>query len=87
VRLWEEVGRAEPGARPGEGDRVALSADGSPIVRHSSSDPEQGMTGELEALALYAGQSVGLVHEVLPAGEIVRTMAEEAERTLAGLGG
>ena len=45
------------------------------------------MTGDLEALALYAGQSVGLIHQVLPAGEIVRAMAEEAERTLARLGG
>jgi NAD(P)H-dependent flavin oxidoreductase YrpB (nitropropane dioxygenase family) len=43
------------------------------------------MAGELEALALYAGQGVALVHDVLPAGEIVRSMAAEAMRVLAGL--
>ena len=44
------------------------------------------MTGDLEALALHAGQSVELIHQVLPAGEIVTAMAEEAERALAALG-
>ena len=66
---------------------IAHGAGGGPIVRYSSPAPERGMTGDLEALALYAGQSVGLIHQVLPAGEIVRAMAEEAERTLARLGG
>ncbi len=86
VRLWEAAGRPDPGHRPGEGDVVACDSAGNPVARYSSMDPEHDTAGELEALALYAGQSVGLVHEVLPAGEIVRAMAEEAERTLAGLG-
>ncbi len=85
VRLWEEAGRPAPGARPGEGEPVAARADGTPIPRYASSDPERGMTGDLEALALYAGQGVGILREVLPAGEIVRRMAAEAERALAGL--
>jgi len=85
VRLWEEAGRPASGARPGEGEPVAARADGSPVPRYSSSPPRQGMTGDLEALALYAGQGAALVREVLPAGEIVRTMAAEAERVLAGL--
>ncbi len=87
VRLWEDAGRPGPGMRPGEGEAVALDSGGEPIVRYSSPDPELGMTGDLEAMALYAGQSVGLIHEVLPAGEIVRAMAQEAERTLARLRG
>jgi nitronate monooxygenase len=40
------------------------------------------MTGEVEALALYAGQSVGLVSSLRPAGDIVRGIAEEAIQTL-----
>ncbi len=36
------------------------------------------MTGNLEALALYAGQSVSLVSRVSPAGEIVNELAKEA---------
>jgi len=85
VRRWEEAGRPAAGHRPGEGEVVAAAPDGSPIVRYASSDPELGATGDLEALALYAGQSAGLIHEVLPAGEIVRRMAAEAKRVLAGL--
>jgi len=85
VRRWEEAGRPATGHRPGEGETVAAGPDGSPIARYASSDPELGATGDLEALALYAGQSAGLIHEVLPAGEIVRRMAAEAELVLARL--
>jgi nitronate monooxygenase len=66
---------------------VAVQAEGDDVVRYSSDDPVQGMTGDLEALALYAGQGVGLIDDVRPAGEIVRELAEEAERTLARLAG
>jgi hypothetical protein len=41
------------------------------------------MTGDVEALALYAGQSAGLVSRVQSAGEIVQEMAEEAARVLS----
>ncbi len=87
VRRWEEAGRPPPGRRPGEGEVIARAGDGSEVVRYAVNDPEVGTEGELEALALYAGQGVGLVRELAPAGEIVRTLAEEAERTLRRLGG
>jgi NAD(P)H-dependent flavin oxidoreductase YrpB (nitropropane dioxygenase family) len=45
------------------------------------------VTGEVEAMALYAGQSVGLVTRIQPASEIVRELAEEAERVLRQLAG
>jgi NAD(P)H-dependent flavin oxidoreductase YrpB (nitropropane dioxygenase family) len=35
--------------------------------------------------ANYSGQSAGLVHDVLPAGELVRRIAQEAETTLERL--
>jgi NAD(P)H-dependent flavin oxidoreductase YrpB (nitropropane dioxygenase family) len=40
------------------------------------------MTGDVKALALYAGQSAGLVSRVLPAGEIVRLMENEAREII-----
>ena len=85
VRLWEQGGRSPSGVRPGEGEPVAARVDGTPVPRYSVDDPTSEMTGQLEALALYAGQGAALVHEVLPAGEIVSTMAAEAMRVLAGL--
>ncbi len=86
VRRWEEAGRPRPGERPGEGEVVAAWPSGDPILRYSDALPKPGMTGNLEALALYAGQSAGLVKDVRPAGEIVRSLAAEAERILSGLG-
>jgi NAD(P)H-dependent flavin oxidoreductase YrpB (nitropropane dioxygenase family) len=45
------------------------------------------LTGDVEATALYAGQSVGLVREVLPAAEIVARLVEEAEAALRSASG
>ena len=41
------------------------------------------MQGEIEAMALYAGQGVGLVKEVKPAAVIVQELMAEAERVFA----
>jgi len=44
--------------------------------------PFKGMHGHIEAMACYAGQSVGDVKEVQPAAEIVSELVENAERLL-----
>ncbi len=41
-------------------------------------------TGDIESMGLLAGQSVGLVREMKPAGTIVREMVAEAEKIIAG---
>lgn len=87
VRRWEEAGCPPPGARPGEGEVIACWPGGDPIVRYSDALPKPGLEGDLEALALYAGQTAGLVRQVLPAGEIVRRLAAEAEDVLTRLAG
>jgi nitronate monooxygenase len=75
VRLWEEAGRPLPPHRPGEGSLVARRADGSAIPRYHFSSPTREVTGEVEAMALYAGEAVGLVREVAPAASIVSELA------------
>ena len=80
---WEAAGSAASGARPNEGEVIAGTADGSPLLRYSTSFPGPGMTGEVEALALYAGQSVGLISRLQSAQDIVRSVADEAIRTIA----
>jgi enoyl-[acyl-carrier protein] reductase II len=42
--------------------------------------------GRMHELIAGAGQSSGLVSDVLPAAEIVRTIVDEAERALRGAG-
>ena len=41
------------------------------------------MTGDLEAMALYAGQGAGRVAAVVPAGSRLRAIAAEAQEYVA----
>jgi nitronate monooxygenase len=68
---WEAAGRPAPGSRPGEGEVIANFASGEPIVRYEPAPPLVGTTGEIEALSLWAGQSVALAKQTQPAAEIV----------------
>ncbi|KAH1040302.1 hypothetical protein J1N35_042045 [Gossypium stocksii] len=52
------------------------------IQRFSASDPNPTTTGEIENMALYAGQSVGLIKEILPAGEVVKRLVEGAQHLI-----
>lgn len=42
------------------------------------------MTGDFEAMALYAGQGVGRIDSIVPAGERVARIVDEATRLLDG---
>ena len=68
---WDAAGRPPPGSRPGEGDVIAHFASGEAIVRYEPAPPMVGTTGDIEALSLWAGQSVALAKERQPASEIV----------------
>lgn len=82
LALWEGAGRPRSGARPGEHDVVAHLPDGTPVERYSDVPPVAVVEGDHEALVHYAGQGVGLVRRAQPAAEIVRELADEAERAL-----
>jgi NAD(P)H-dependent flavin oxidoreductase YrpB (nitropropane dioxygenase family) len=56
-----------------------------PIPRYSAILPTRDFDGDIEQACLTAGQSVGNIDEILPAGEIVRRMTREAEAALARL--
>jgi NAD(P)H-dependent flavin oxidoreductase YrpB (nitropropane dioxygenase family) len=85
MQAWEAAGRPEPGGRPGEGEIIARAPDGEEVPRYAISEPTADMSGELEALALYAGQSAALVEAIEPAGAIVRQLVQDAEAILRGL--
>ena len=88
VAEWERAGRPESGNRPGEGAaRAKLRRPGLevPLANYAVSPPSDEMEGDLGGLAWYAGQSVTLVREILPAGEIVRQIAAEADAVITGL--
>ena len=55
------------------------------IVRYSDDMPTADTEGEVEQLAMYAGQSVGLAASIEHAGTLVRRIAAEADAILAAL--
>jgi nitronate monooxygenase len=71
AEAWEAAGRPPSGSRPGEGDVIAHFPSGEAIVRYEPGAPLVGTTGEIEALSLWAGQSVALARQPQPAAEIV----------------
>jgi NAD(P)H-dependent flavin oxidoreductase YrpB (nitropropane dioxygenase family) len=75
TEAWERAGRPCPPDRPGEGDIVARRADGSAIPRYHFGSPTREVVGDIEAMALYAGEGVGLVRSAEPAATIVRALA------------
>lgn len=78
---WETAGRPAED-RPGEGDVVAETPDGEPIHRYEDSLAVPGTAGDIEEVPLYAGQSVGLTGDTIPAADLVETLAEETRTTL-----
>ncbi len=70
----------DPDALP----REAIAWDGeAPRLRFSTDSPLRTTTGDLEAMALYAGQGAGRIHDIVPAGVRLRRMADEAVALLA----
>lgn len=86
LQLWQDAGRPEPGRGPGENDVIGHTGKGVPIIRYHDDFPGALTTGDLESMVLYAGEGVGIMGEVLPAAEIVRTMTDQAESVLKRLG-
>ncbi|MER8384330.1 nitronate monooxygenase [Mesorhizobium sp. M0959] len=83
VEAWEAVGHPESGSRPGEGEEIGRTPDGNPVRRYSFASLLSGGQGEIDDFAIYAGESVGLVHEILPASDIVRALIEDAAQIMA----
>ncbi|MCH7489905.1 MAG: hypothetical protein IID05_04340 [Gemmatimonadetes bacterium] len=71
VRAWRAAGEPPIGVRPGEMDVIATDSRGRAVERYSDVIPVSGSHGDLEALALYAGEGVGAIGAVNPARDIV----------------
>jgi nitronate monooxygenase len=90
VAEWEAAGRPPTGRRPGEGTVVGsmpLADTLVDVVRYAVFPPKPGFTGDLDYVALYAGESCSLVHDIKPAAQIVREVMREAEEVIAQVRG
>jgi len=85
VDVWEAAERPSSGKRPGQGEVIATSRSIGPIVRYQSYTPGADAEGDIDAMSLWAGQSVGLVSRPQPARDIVHEIVDEAQLILRQL--
>jgi nitronate monooxygenase len=85
VKEWNRAGNPGRGHRPGEGERIGSSLSGATIRRYDDTPPVAGMSGDWEACALYAVQSIGGVRAIQPAAEIVAQVVAEARAAITAL--
>ena len=83
VKNWEVAGMPVVGERPNEHEIIAYKQNGETIKRYGDDIPTNTTTGNLEALALYAGQTVGLIgHTINTAAEVLIEIMKAANEQL-----
>jgi nitronate monooxygenase len=82
--LPNSVTRGERGDPMAGGERQVIGAEGArPIYLFSTDSPQRNMTGDFEAMALYAGQGADRIADVPSAAERLNAIAALAESRLA----
>lgn len=82
--LQNSVTRGERG-EPFSGIRQVIGEEeGRPIYLFSTDSPLRSMTGDFEAMALYAGEGVGRVDRITSAGERLQAIVQEASALIEG---
>jgi len=86
---WEAAGCPPPGQRPGEGTSIGQlstsTGEAFEWPRYAGAGTvKPDFEGDLDYAPLWAGESVSVVNDVLPAGEIVRRLVQDAEASLTG---
>lgn len=79
LRSCVEAAQSFDGKVVGE---ISLAGVTHPIPRFASPPPSRATSGCIEAMSLYAGQSVDAVRRVQPAADIVHELSDGAERLL-----
>ena len=64
------------------GNVVTLDGTRAAVPRFATTVADRTATGRVQAMALYAGQSVGAVKRVMAARDIILELAKEAEDLL-----
>lgn len=80
--LSNSVTRGERGDPFSDTRKVIGDEEGRPIYLFSTDSPLRSMTGDFEAMALYAGQGVGRVRSIEPAAERISRIVREAAARL-----
>jgi NAD(P)H-dependent flavin oxidoreductase YrpB (nitropropane dioxygenase family) len=85
VQQWLDQEARGQESRPDEPvvGRTVVGGQSMPVPRFMGFPPNRDADGEIDSMSLLAGQGVGLVREVKPAGQIVRELAEEARQIIS----
>jgi enoyl-[acyl-carrier protein] reductase II len=83
VDAWaESQGNAEPPRPPCVIGRTELGGRTLRVHEFSTLLPTPETQGDFERMCLLAGESAALVHDLRPAGEIIRTVMQECTRVI-----
>jgi nitronate monooxygenase len=74
LEVWEAAGSPPINTRPNEGETVAHTGGGEPILRYEDTAPRVGMQGEIEAMCQYAGCGVGAITDIPTVAEIIKKL-------------
>jgi nitronate monooxygenase len=84
--VTDALGQTLMGHHPEHLPREVIAAeDGRPLLKYSTDSPLRTTTGNLEAMAAFAGQSAALIDTAPPAAERIATILSQAEVALARL--
>ena len=79
-KAWDKAGRPARGNRPGEGDVVMHTPDGHSLPRYLVVPPQEGMTGDLRAAAMYAGMGVGRIFDCSTVKNIILQITNDLKK-------
>ena len=74
---WEAEGCPLAGSKPGEDDIIAVNDDGAEVMRYSIGGCCGAKDGQLEAVAMYAGQGVDKINDLPYAADLVERLWSE----------
>jgi N-acetyl-gamma-glutamylphosphate reductase len=57
------------------GETALADGESMPVPRYAVSSPTRETTGDIAAMALYAGRSVGSVHTLMTAADVVAELS------------
>jgi len=81
--LWDAAGCPSPGKRPGEGDVVATSSDGTKLLRYRGRMPSREFEGAVTECPLWAGMGVNFIRDLPSAGELIERLWRECQTSPA----
>jgi enoyl-[acyl-carrier protein] reductase II len=64
---------------------TTIAGQHMPVLRFMGMPPNADSSGDIELRSLLAGQSVGLIHDIKPAKDIVRELVEGMREIIARL--